>query len=230
VSVAAIVVAAGPGTRLGAGMPKGFVHLAGLPLFVRSLRALLATPAIAEAIVVAPPDAMAQASALLDAHGPYRITPLLVAGGAERQDSVRHGLAAVADASLVAIHDAARPFVAPATVAAVIDAARADGAAIVAIPATDTVKIVAADHWIESTPPRARTWLAQTPQVFRTEMLRAAHARGSDGGPATDDAALVERLGHRVRVVVGSADNRKITTPDDLAWAEWYLTRSATPR
>jgi 2-C-methyl-D-erythritol 4-phosphate cytidylyltransferase len=223
VSVAAIVVAAGPGTRLGAGMPKGFVQLAGVPLFVRSLRAILAAPAITEAIVVAPPEAM-------NSHGPYRIPPRLVAGGAERQDSVRHGLAAVGDAPLVAIHDAARPFVAPATVAAVIEAARVDGAAIVAIPATDTVKIVDPDNWIESTPPRARTWLAQTPQVFRTALIRAAHARGGDGAPATDDAALVERLGHRVRVVVGSADNRKITTPDDQAWAEWYLTRSATPR
>src|SRR5512143_3569024 len=179
-------------------MPKGFVQLAGVPLFVRSLRAILAAPAIAEAVVVAPPEAMAQASALLNIHGPYRIPPQLVAGGAERQDSVRHGLAAVGDATLVAIHDAARPFVAPATVAAVIEAARVDGAAI---PATDTVKIVDPDNWIESTPPRARTWLAQTPQVFRTALLRAAHARGGDGAPATDDAALVERLGHRVRVV-----------------------------
>jgi 2-C-methyl-D-erythritol 4-phosphate cytidylyltransferase len=230
VSVAAIVVAAGPGTRLGAGIPKGFVQLAGVPLFVRSLRAILSAPAIAEAIVVAPPEAMAQASALLNSHGPYRIPPQLIAGGAERQDSVRHGLAAVGDATLVAIHDGARPFVAPATVAAVIEAARSDGAAIVAIPATDTVKFVDPDHWIESTPPRARTWLAQTPQVFRRELIRAAHARGGDGAPVTDDAALVERLGHRVRVVVGSADNRKITTPDDQAWAEWYLTRSAAPR
>ena len=134
--------------------------------------------------MVAPPDAMAQASALLNAHGPYRMPPRIVAGGAERQDSVRHGLAAVGDVALVAIHDAARPFVAPATVAAVIEAARADGAAIVAIPATDTVKMVDPDDWIESTPPRARTWLAQTPQVFRTELIRAAHARGGDGDSA----------------------------------------------
>jgi 2-C-methyl-D-erythritol 4-phosphate cytidylyltransferase len=230
VSVAAIIVAAGPGTRLGAGMPKGFVYLGGVPLFVRSLRALLSAPAIDQAVVVAPMDALEQATALLSAGGPYRLAPQIVAGGTERQDSVRHGLAAVSHAEFVAIHDAARPFVARETVEAAIDAARAHGAAIVAIPATDTVKVVDADRLIESTPPRTRVWLAQTPQVFRTDLIRAAHAQDAGAAPATDDAALVERLGHRVQVVAGSADNRKITTPDDLAWAEWYLTRSAAPR
>ena len=229
-SVAAIVVAAGPGTRLGAGMPKGFVHLAGVPLFVRSLRAMLAAPAIEQVIVVGPPAAMAETRDLIAAHAPYRLEPELVAGGAERQDSVRHGLAAVSGAELVAIHDAARPFVTREAIEAAIAAADADGAAIVAIPATDTIKIVAADGVIASTPPRAQTWQAQTPQVFRTALIRAAHAAGYEGAPATDDAALVERLGRPVRVVAGSADNRKITTPDDLAWAEWFLTRPAAPR
>ncbi|MBX3026230.1 2-C-methyl-D-erythritol 4-phosphate cytidylyltransferase [bacterium] len=229
-SVAAIVVAAGSGSRLGAGLPKAFVTVGGVPLVVRSLRALLAVPAVDEAIVVAPPDDLPETHALLNAHGPFRRRIEVVAGGVERQDSVRHGLAAVTRAELVAIHDAARPFVAPATVAAAIAAAHADGAAIVALPAVDTVKIVDARGFIESTPPRGRTWLAQTPQVFRTDLIRAAHRQPSDGGPATDDAALVERLGHRVRVVAGSPDNRKITTPEDRAWAEWYLARPATPR
>jgi len=228
-SVAAIIVAAGPGTRLGAGMPKGFVHLGGVPLFVRSLRAMLAVPAIEQAVVVAPADALAQATELLAGSGPYRLQPRVVAGGAERQDSVRNGLAALFDADLVAIHDAARPFVTRDAVEAAIAAAGTHGAAIVAMPATDTVKLVGADRCIESTPPRTGVWLAQTPQVFRTDLIRAAHAQRA-GDAATDDAALVERLGHRVHVVVGTADNRKITTPDDLAWAEWYLTRSAAPR
>ncbi|MFN8640818.1 MAG: 2-C-methyl-D-erythritol 4-phosphate cytidylyltransferase [Candidatus Binatia bacterium] len=228
-SVAAIVVAAGPGRRLDAGMPKAFVPLAGVPLFVRSVRAMLAA-AVDRLVVVAPPDAVAEADRLLQMAGPYRLTPRLVAGGAERQDSVRNGLAAIGDAELVAVHDAARPFVTASVVDAAIDAAERHGAAIVAIPATDTVKIVDAEGWIEATPPRAYTWLAQTPQVFRADLLRAAHAAAGGGLPATDDAALVERLGHRVRVVAGSADNRKITTPDDRAWAEWQLRRSAAPR
>lgn len=229
-SVAAIIVAAGPGTRLGAGMPKAFVPLAGIPLFVRSLRALLTAPAIDRAVVVAPPESLTDAAQLLASGGPYRLAPQLVAGGAERQDSVRNGLGAVGDAALVVIHDAARPFVTQATVDTVIDAAREHGAAIVAIPATDTVKIVHPDGWVEATPPRARTWLAQTPQVFHTDLIRAAHARADRAAPATDDAALVERLGHRVRVVAGSPDNRKITTPDDWAWAEWQLARPAATR
>jgi 2-C-methyl-D-erythritol 4-phosphate cytidylyltransferase len=230
VSVAALIVAAGPGTRLGAGVPKAFVLVGGVPLFIRALRALLAVSAVDEAVVVAPPDALSDARALLERHGPLRVEVRVVGGGAERQDSVRNGLAAIGDAELVAIHDAARPFVAAAVVEAAIAAARLDGAAIVAVPSVDTVKVADADGWIESTPPRSRTWLAQTPQVFRTDLIRAAHARSGAGAPATDDAALVERLGHRVRVVAGSADNRKITTPDDRAWAEWYLTRPAAPR
>lgn len=228
--MAAIIVAAGPGTRLAAGMPKAFVPLAGVPLFVRSLRALLASTEIDQAIVVAPPDAMTDAARLLKAGAPYRLAPQLVAGGAERQDSVRHGLAVVGDAAIVAIHDAARPFVTADTIDAAIEAARDHGAAIVAIPATDTVKLVHPDGWIEATPPRARTWLAQTPQVFRTDLIRAAHAGADPEAPATDDAALVEKLGHRVWVVVGSADNRKITTPGDREWAEWQLARSAASR
>lgn len=228
--VAAIIVAAGPGSRLGAGIPKAFVAIGGVPLFVRSLRALLAVPAVQEAIVVAPPAALARARELLRAHGPYRLEAHIVVGGAERQDSVRHGLAAVGGATLVAIHDAARPFVTVAAVEAAIAAARDGGAAIVAAPAVDTVKVVDVEGWIESTPPRARTWLAQTPQVFRTELIRAAHQQARGAGPATDDAALVERFGHRVRVVAGNADNRKITTPEDREWAEWYLTRLAAPR
>lgn len=228
-SVAALIVAAGPGSRLGAGMPKGFVPLAGEVLFVRSLRALLGVPAITEAVLVVPSGLEAEAARLLAASGPHRLEARVVAGGVERRDSVRHGLAAVRGAALVAVHDAARPFVTRAVVEAAIAAARDHGAAVVATPAADTVKLVDAAGVVESTPPRARAWLAQTPQVFRTELLRAAHAQVG-GDAATDDAMLVERLGHRVHVVHGEAANRKITTPDDLQWAEWLVARAAGPR
>lgn len=229
-SVAAIIVAAGPGTRLAAGMPKAFVPLAGKPLVAHALSALLAVPAIDEAIVVVPPGMEDDARRALTAGAALPLEVRVVPGGSERQDSVRQGLEAVERAALVAIHDAARPFVSRAVIEATIAAARADGAAIVAVPATDTVKLVDADGRIELTPPRARTWLAQTPQIFRLELIRAAHAQAGNDASATDDAMLVERLGHRVRVVAGEAANRKITTPDDLQWAEWYLQRSATPR
>lgn len=228
VSTVAILVAAGPGTRLGAAVPKAFVPLAGEPLVARSLRAMLASPAISRSVVVVPADLVDDATRLLAAARDAR--PLaVIAGGAERQDSVRNGLDAAGDADLVAIHDAARPFVDVATVEATVDAARRHGAAIAAVPATDTIKQVHPDGWIESTPPRTRLWLAQTPQVFRLVLLREAHARAADSG-ATDDALLVEALGTRVHVVRGNAENRKITTPDDLRWAEWWLAQSATPR
>lgn len=224
-TAAAIVVAAGPGTRLGAALPKAFVELAGSPLVIRSLRALLGAPSVTSAVVVVPPGSVDAARALVEGHGPWRCPVTVIGGGAERQDSVRNGLAAVGAADLIAIHDAARPFVRADVVEAVIAAAERHGAAIVAAPATDTVKHVHRDGWIESTPPRERTWLAQTPQVFRAELIRAAHAQAGDRhAPATDDAMLVEQLGTRVYVVPGNVENRKITTPEDLRWAEWLLT------
>jgi len=159
---------------------------------------------------------------------PLRLAPTIVAGGVERGDSVRAGLAAAGDARLIAIHDAARPFVSAEVIRAVINAARTYGAAVPGIPATDTIKQVHPEGWIEATPPRARLWLAQTPQVFQADIIRAAHADGTADG-ATDDAMLVERLGHRVYVVPGDAQNRKITTPEDLRWAEWVLAHPAVP-
>ncbi len=229
-STAAIVVAAGPGRRLGAAQPKAFVPLRGEALFLHALRALLASPAIERAVLVVPPGAMQQAEDLLAASAPLRTVPSLVEGGRERQDSVRHGLAAAGDIELIAIHDAARPFVSRAVIEAAIAAAGQHGASIVAVPATDTVKRVHADGWIEATPSREGLWLAQTPQVFAAELIRRAHAQAASATAATDDAALVERLGTRVYVVPGNPENRKITTPDDLRWAEWLLGQSAAPR
>jgi 2-C-methyl-D-erythritol 4-phosphate cytidylyltransferase len=229
VLVTAIVVAAGPGARLGAGQPKAFIDLAGMPLFVRALQAV-AVASVSDAVVVVPPGSTERAAALLGAHAPSPCPPVrLVEGGAERQDSVRSGLAAVREAELVLIHDSARPFVSQEVVETAIEAAARHGAAIVAVPATDTVKHVHPDGWIESTPPRDRLWLAQTPQIFRTEIIRAAHARSASGS-ATDDAVLVEALGTRVHVVRGNPENRKITTPEDLRWATWLLEHRAGSR
>lgn len=225
-SVTAIVVAAGPGARLGLGQPKALVDLAGVPLFVRALSAV-AVPAVSAAVVVAPPGGIDRVEALLQRGPTFSCRVRVVEGGAERQDSVRRGLA-VTDSELVAIHDAARPFVTRAVVEAVIATAARHGAAIVAVPATDTVKHVHPDGWIESTPSRDRLWLAQTPQVFRTDLIRRAHAGA--GESATDDAMLVEGLGTRVYIVRGNPENRKITTPDDLRWAAWLVEHSAAFR
>lgn len=230
-NTAAVIVAAGPGSRLGAGLPKAFIDLGGIPLVIRSLRAVLSAPAIMSAVIVAPPSEVDRTRRLLDVHGPWRCPVALTPGGAERQDSVRNGLAAVGPAELIAIHDAARPFISRDSIEAAIAAAAQHGAAIVATPATDTLKQVHPEGWIEATPPRERMWVAQTPQIFRADLIRAAHTQPeSRHGAATDDAVLVERLGARVYVVRGNPENRKITTPEDLRWAEWWLAQSPGSR
>jgi 2-C-methyl-D-erythritol 4-phosphate cytidylyltransferase len=229
-TAAAIIVAAGPGTRLGADRPKAFVELGGRPLFIHALRGLVRAPSVGAAVVVAPASEMAHARELVERHGPWRCPVTIAAGGAERQDSVRNGLDAVGAAEVIAIHDAARPFVSFEVVEAVITAARRYGGAIVAAPATDTVKQVHAEGWIEATPPRQRMWLAQTPQVFRADLIRRAHAQSAPSSAATDDAVLVEQLGARVYVVAGNAENRKITTADDLRWAESLLAQPPASR
>jgi 2-C-methyl-D-erythritol 4-phosphate cytidylyltransferase len=145
-----------------------------------------------------------------------------VAGGVERAESVRRGLAALPpECVIVLVHDAARPFVARDVIDRVIGIARAGEAAVPALPVSDTIKRSAGDPpRIESTIPRDRLWLVQTPQAFPRAALDAAHRAPAVSGAATDDATLVERLGLMVRLVPGSAFNIKVTTPDDFAVAE----------
>jgi 2-C-methyl-D-erythritol 4-phosphate cytidylyltransferase len=227
VQTTVIVAAAGPGTRLGATEPKAFVGLQGVPLFIHTLRSLLAAPSISRAILVIPSAQKALAEEWMENLGPWRCPVQIVSGGAERQDSVRAGLAS-AETALVAVHDAARPFIDADVVEAAIVAAAEHGASIVAAAATDTTNRVDSDGWIVTTIPRQDVWLAQTPQVFLTEVLREAHAKAMQLNlTATDDSALVERLGYRVRVVPGNSENRKITTAADLRWAEWLLDQRA---
>ena len=231
-NIAAIVVAAGRGVRMGGELPKVLLPLSGTPILVRTLRALAGAGGIRQIVAVVSRDYLEPARELVRQSGTWPIAISFAVGGAERQDSVAAGLQALPpDADLVVIHDGARPFVQPAQVAAVVDAAARHGAALLAVPSRDTVKLVDGQGVVTSTPPRESVWLAQTPQAFRTALLRDAHARAHRAGVvATDDAALVERLGVSVHVVRGDAANVKITTPDDLRWAEWYLQSGAAPR
>jgi 2-C-methyl-D-erythritol 4-phosphate cytidylyltransferase len=220
----ALVLAAGRGERLGSLLPKGFVPLAGRPLLLHALSALEAVAELERLVAVIPADAFElYRQALGGASASVKLAPP-VAGGRERQDSVRAGLAALPPGiELVAVHDAARPLVRPDAVRRVLEAARATGAAILAAPVRDTIKRVAAGRVVE-TPPRAECWAAQTPQVFRVEILREALAKAeAEGVVGTDDAQLVEALGVEVRVVPGDPDNLKITGPEDLALAERLL-------
>lgn len=154
----------------------------------------------------------------------------VVEGGAERSDSVRNALARVRDEiDFVAVHDAARPCIANEWIDAVFAAARETGAAILGIPVSGTLKRVAADNTIQATVPRANVWEAQTPQVFRRDWLVEAYAKAGPA-PATDDAELIQRLGHPVRVVRGSPINLKITTKDDLRLATQALKALPKPK
>ena len=221
--VAAIVAAGGRGARLGAGVPKQLLMIGGESILRRSVRLFTEHPRIDEIVVVLPPDLTADAPADLAVPGkPLRV----VAGGARRQDSVRYGFDAVRGrADIVVIHDAARPFASADLITRTIDAAVESGAALAALAVTDTVKLTGAAGGegpvaVERTLPRERVFLAQTPQAFRAEVLAAALEAGRGGPVATDEAALAEAAGFRVRIVAGEPTNLKITTMTDLKAAE----------
>jgi 2-C-methyl-D-erythritol 4-phosphate cytidylyltransferase len=222
--VTAIVPAAGGGTRIAGVLPKQYLPLAGIPLLARTLQALRASPRVDSLIlVVLPGHEMRCRAEILEPFG--LSADAIVPGGEDRQASVYAGLQrAKVDTDLILVHDGARPFITPAVIQAVVAAAAEAGAAVAAIPVTDTIKVAGPDGWLVETPDRGRLWAAQTPQVFRTALLREAHARAlRDGFRSTDDSALVERLGHPVRLVPGSHENLKITTTADLALADQIL-------
>jgi 2-C-methyl-D-erythritol 4-phosphate cytidylyltransferase len=200
-SVVGIVPAAGAGERLGAEVPKAFAVLGGRPLIEWSLDVLRQ---VCDRVVVAVPADRVE-------------PPDFVAGGATRSESVRRALEAAPEATVVVVHDAARPMVTVELVQRCLDGLEGFDGAIAAAPVTDTVKGVAYGRVVR-TPDRARLWAVQTPQVFRADVLREAV-----GGEATDDAALVEAMGGRVRVVDAPRENLKVTTPFDVRVAEMLL-------
>jgi 2-C-methyl-D-erythritol 4-phosphate cytidylyltransferase len=222
----ALIVAAGRGERLGAGVAKALVPLAGRPLLSWSLDALRGVAAIARIVVALPPDV---APPELEAGGGAPVS--WVAGGEARSESVARALAAAGDGDPVLVHDAARPLLTAALAQAVLDALPGAEAAIAAAPVTDTIKRAGADRIVSQTLARAELWAVQTPQVFRRRALQRALEVAPDVlAAATDDAWLVERTGGRVRVVPAPRENLKVTTPMDLRVAELLLAaRAAGP-
>ena len=214
--VGVVLPAGGAGTRLGARVPKQFLAIGGVPILVLTAQHFARHPAVAEIVVAAPPALVARTERLLRRHVP-RASVTVVAGGRERQESVAEGLRVLSAACrIVIVHDAVRPFITRGLVDGVIGAARDTGAAIFARPIAETVKRVRGGL-VETTIDRTGLWSVQTPQAFRADVLREAHDKARrDAVIGTDDAMLVERLGHAVRVVPGLAGNVKITTPDDL--------------
>lgn len=216
VRAAAVVVAGGAGTRLGGPVRKQYLEVGGEPVLLRAIRSFLHHPRITSVVVVLPAGDLAAPPRWL-AGLPIQI----VAGGAERGDSVLNGLLALPeDVSHVLIHDGARPFVSIDVIDRVLDAC-ADGGASAAVPVTDTIQQVDRDGVITATPDRAALWQAQTPQGFpRAALLDAYHRARADGVAATDDAGLYARYVGPVRVVMGAYDNLKVTRPEDLRIAE----------
>lgn len=216
VEVCALVPAGGSGLRLGHRIPKQFLRVAGVPILVLTVRRLLQHPALSAVVVAAPEAHVVRTRRLLGA-GRRRAPITVVPGGPTRQQSVWRALqAASTTADIVIVHDAVRPFITRALLHRVVTAAAETGAAICALPLTETVKRVR-DGFVDATVDRDGLWSVQTPQAFRAALLREAHDKARrDGFEATDDAMLVERLGHRVGVVPGLAGNVKITTPEDL--------------
>ena len=221
--VVAIVVAGGVGKRLKSKIHKPFIRLRGRPMLAWTLAAFERTPGIDGVVLVAHRSDL-EAARRLVRYCRFRKVLQVVPGGDSRMDSVSCGLKAVPpEAKWVAVHDAARPLVTPELIEATLRAALRAKAAIAAVPVVPTVK-QARGRWVEKTLDRSWLWEVQTPQAFHRALLEQAHARAGRNG-ATDDAALVEALGRRVRIVMGSPRNIKVTTPEDLVIAEVFLKR-----
>ena len=211
-----LIPAGGIGARLGRRTPKQFLTIGGDSILAATVLHFTRHPAIGAVVVAAPAAQVNRARlALRRVRRSDMIT--VVPGGPTRQESVWLALQAAPDeADLIVVHDAVRPFITRGLIDAVVGAARRTGAAICALPVSETVKRVRGDE-VEATIDRTGLWTVQTPQAFRAALLREAHEKARrDGVVGTDDAALVERLGHPVKVVPGLAGNLKITTPDDL--------------
>ncbi|TLY21838.1 MAG: 2-C-methyl-D-erythritol 4-phosphate cytidylyltransferase [Nitrospirae bacterium] len=227
--VVAVIPAGGTGMRMGADVPKQFLPLGGVPMVLHSLRAFDRAPSVDAVILVVPREERQRA--LTDVIERYSVKKVqkVVAGGETRQQSVHNGLKETGpDVEIVVVHDAVRPFVTEDLIEQSIEAARKGGAVIVAVPMKDTPKLAGPDRQVQRTLDRDDLWLAQTPQTFRRDLLLEAYEKAAiERLQATDDAALVERLGHKVGIVAGTWENIKITSPEDLVIAEAILAARA---
>jgi len=216
---AAVIAAGGQGVRMGA--PKQRLLLDGTPLLLRAAQAFRANPRIKHIIAVSDKKTFAELGPELDKLGVLRAE-----AGKTRLLSVRNGLKALPkDTELVAVHDGARPLVSSGLIDACLDAAARHGAAVPAVPVKDTLKESSAGRFVDKTPERARYWAAQTPQCYRLPLLlKALDAPGADEN-ATDESSLVERAGHKVALVPSDYTNIKITTPEDMVFAEALMAR-----
>ena len=214
--VGAIIAAAGESQRMG-GIDKVLATLGGELLLLRATRPFQQCPMVNQIVVVVSGENEQQCRHLVAGVEWSKVTDVCL-GGERRQDSVLSGLNSLAQCDWVVVHDGARPLVTAELIERGLEAARETGAAIAAVPVTDTIKVAGDDRIVQQTPPRRDLWAVQTPQVFRLDIITEAYRRTK--GDVTDDASLVEQLGYKVKLYMGSYDNIKVTTPDDLALAE----------
>ena len=223
--VVALVLAAGQGRRMGAETKKPYLLLAGKPILFHTLREFEKCPSIDRIVLVVEKHEIEHArSSIVEAFG-YSKVAGIVAGGLKRQDSVWEGIKAITgDCELVIVHDGVRPFISQVLLQKAIDVTRESGATVVAVPVKDTIKVVSREKEVLQTLDRKTLWSVQTPQTFNHDLLKRAHEKArQDGFYGTDDASLVERIGVTVKVVDGSYENIKITTPEDLVLGETIL-------
>jgi 2-C-methyl-D-erythritol 4-phosphate cytidylyltransferase len=221
--VGAIIAAAGFGRRMKTDRPKQLLVLNGTPILVHTIRKFDGCPAITYIIVTAPRESSEEVTDLVNSAG-FKKSVTVIEGGERRQDSIAMGLQQLHPGTdIVAVHDGVRPFVSIEDIENVVRQAAQSGAAILGVPIVDTVK-QAEREFVESTLTREHLIMAQTPQVFRTEILKEAFERAAtDEYYGTDESSLVERLGHPVAIVRGSERNIKITRPSDLTLARAFL-------
>lgn len=220
--VTAIIPAAGIGKRMNA--KKQFLEISGLPVLVHTVKVMNECQVIDEIVIAVPGDDIESTKELIK---DFVKVKAVITGGEERQDSVYNGIKAVdpeSDEDLIVIHDAARPLITKELISAAVMEAKVSKAVIVGVPSKDTIKMVSENNEVVETLERNKIWLIQTPQVFNYSLIKEAYDRADKVGyRATDDSRLVERLGIKVKVVMGSYDNIKITTKEDLHVAQAIL-------
>ena len=217
--VGAVIVAAGRSTRMG-GVDKTFAPILGRPLVAHTLDRFESSSLIDQIVLVLAEDSLEQGRKLVEERD-YEKVAHVCAGGQRRQDSVRNGLELLSPCDWVMVHDGARPCLDDAMLQRGLDAAATCGSAVAGVPVKDTIKLITPDQMVKDTPDRSQLWAAQTPQIFRYGLLLEAHQTCTQD--VTDDAAMVESLGHPVKMFLGSYENIKVTTTDDLVIAETFL-------
>jgi 2-C-methyl-D-erythritol 4-phosphate cytidylyltransferase len=225
--ISVILPCAGVGKRMKSEMNKVFLDLSGIPVVIRSMEAFANFEEVAEFILVIRQDDEDDMREILSRYA-FDKPVKIVWGGGERQDSVLNGIMAVDSykCSYVLVHDGARPLVSYDTIRSAIDALESHDSICVGVPSKDTLKVVDGSGDVVDTPDRSKYWNAQTPQGFRLDVLKMAYEKAvSDGFQGTDDSSIVERSGHVVRMVMGSYENIKVTTPEDMAFSAVILDR-----